>query len=95
MKPELYAIVGMKFRGTEALVKELPNGEPLDLKREPENPADGRAVQVWARGQHVGYVRSSQNFHLAVALDSGTKFNARLHRSDPKRWPLLEVEVVQ
>jgi HIRAN domain len=92
MKPELYAIVGMKFRGTEGLVAALPNGEPLELKREPENEADVRAVQVWARGQHVGYIRAAQNAKLAHALDTGAKFIARLHRSDPKRWPLVEVE---
>lgn len=93
MKPELYAIVGMKFRGTEELVRSLPNGEPLEFRREPENAIDKNAVQVWARDQHVGYVRASQNFRLATGLDAGIKFAAKLHRSAPERWPLVEVEV--
>lgn len=67
----LVALVGTKFRGEEmmALLASLPQGEPLVLVREPGNKFDSNAVQVWARGHHVGYVKSSQNKALALAMD--------------------------
>ena len=64
-----YAIVGMKHRGAEALVASLPPDEPLLLIREPDNKFDPNAVQVWARGRHVGYVPKTQNAVLAKFID--------------------------
>lgn len=77
----LYALVGMKHRGTEALVASLPQGEPLTLIREPDNRYDANAVQVWARQQHVGYVKGSQVRPLAIAMDADR---------DRRAAPLLE-----
>ncbi len=68
-KPQRYALVGMKHRGAEALVASLPPDEPLLLIREPGNKFDPNAVQVWARGQHVGYVPKTQNAVLAKFID--------------------------
>ncbi len=70
MKPLRYAIVGMKHRGTEELVASLPPDEPLTLVREPANKYDRNAVQVWARGKHVGYVPKEQNAALARLIDA-------------------------
>lgn len=72
-KPLRYALVGMKHRGTEALVASLPNDEPLTLIREPGNQYDSNAVQVWARGTMLGYVSSKQNETLARFIDINGK----------------------
>lgn len=97
----LYGLVGMKHRGTEALVASLPNGEPLTLVREPDNKVDGNAVQVWARATHVGYIKGSQVRPLAMAMDSaaaGKTADAHGFRRyaklaiDGGKWPLVEVE---
>lgn len=69
-KPQRYALVGMKHQGAEALVASLPPDEPLVLVREPDNRFDRNAVQVWARGQHVGYVPKTQNAVLAQFIDA-------------------------
>lgn len=67
----LVALVGTKFRGSEmvTLLASLPHGESLTLIREPENRHDPRAIQVWARGHHIGYVKGNQNRDLAKAMD--------------------------
>lgn len=72
-KPHLYAIVGMRHRGTEELVASLPADEPITLVREPGNRFDPNAVQVWARGRHVGYVPKTQNAVLARFIDINGK----------------------
>jgi hypothetical protein len=65
-----YAIVGMKHRGAEGFVCTLPETEPLDLVREPANRFDRFAVQVHARGRHVGFVAANQNQALAEFMDA-------------------------
>jgi len=103
----LVALVGMKHRGTEGLVSSLPRGEPLTLVREPDNRYDPNAVQVWARGVHVGYIKASQVRPIAIAMDAkgppptlgkhGTIFNdgvmfAAKLAIDGGRWPMVEIE---
>ena len=89
----LYALVGMKHRGTEALVGSLPEGTPLMLVREPTNAYDPNAIQVWCGDQHVGYVRKEQARALAAFMDQEPKIeraNCILHCKDGG-WPLVEV----
>lgn len=100
-----FGIVGMKHRerehpGIVELVKSLPKGEDLELVREPDNRYDRFAVQVWARGLHVGYIPANQNRDLAAMLDArAAKFplggerarlQAKLHISSAG-VPLAEV----
>lgn len=96
----LVALVGMKHRGTEALVASLPQGEPLTLVREPTNKYDRNAVQVWARGKHLGYIKASQNGAICMAMDTAAaKANVvvtSLMKSaklaiDGGKWPMVEI----
>lgn len=73
-KPQRYAIVGMQFREKEgipanAILKEIPPDEPCVLVREPGNKYDRNAVQVWVRGQHVGFIPKTQNAVLSKFID--------------------------
>lgn len=108
MTKVLYGLVGMQFRPPEvkAYFAKLPNGSPLTLIREPNNPHDPNAVQVWSGDVHIGYVKGSQVKPLALAMDAmpasmaglhdaGAKFTNTMHAKlaiDGGKWPLLEVE---
>lgn len=98
----LVALVGTRFRGEDMvkLLASLPQGEPLTLIREPNNEYDGNAVQVWARGQHIGYVKGTQNRDLAMAMDAllaedagfaETGFPGKL-AIDGGKQPMVEIE---
>lgn len=99
----LIALVGMQLRpeGTKDFVASLPQGEPLTLRREPSNRFDPRAVQVWARGRHVGYLKGNQNKATSMAMDNAAAATgiavtaldmpAKL-AIDGGKWPLVEVE---
>lgn len=88
----LYALVGMKPRGTEEFVRSLPHGEPLVLLREPTNPYDKNCVQVWARNEFIGFVSGRQVEPLARSMDAAhlTEMTARL-AVKAGGWPLIEV----
>ena len=93
-----FALVGMKHRGAESLVHNLPEGEYVDLVREPDNRFDRFAVQVWARGRHVGYIAATQVRPVALAMDERQKkfplaterarLSGRLHWSQHGRDPV-------
>jgi hypothetical protein len=88
-----YLIVGMQHRGAEAIavVADLKPNEGMRIVREPTNPADRNAVQVWAHGLHVGFVKGTQCAELARWMDDrrlpdyGALFV-------PGAWPRLDVE---
>lgn len=88
-----YSIVAMKYCSAEDFVKSLRAGEPLTLIREPTNPADRNAVQVWAQERRIGYVKGTQAAGLARAMDESghTSINGKLAFGGD-RWPMAEVE---
>lgn len=64
-----YSIVGMNWLKTEQFVDRLNLGVDVTLAREPDNPADPRAIAVWIDGRKVGYVPKAQNAALAQYID--------------------------
>lgn len=52
-------------------------GEPVTLRREPKNPADGNAVAVdSARGVQIGYLAAERAPWIAAKLDAGRTIRA-------------------
>lgn len=92
------ALVGTRHCGHEAiaLLANLPNGSPLTLKREPDNPHDRFAVQVYSGDMRVGYLSANggQNRSIAGMLDMADverrEITAKL-AIDGGKWPLVEV----
>jgi HIRAN domain-containing protein len=99
MTKTLVALVGTKYRGAEAeaTLASLPQGEPLALVREPTNRFDPAAVQVWARGVQIGFLKSSQVRAVAwkmdrkLAEDPAATFQGKL-AIDGGRQPMVEIE---
>lgn len=73
MRRAVYAIVGARHQGAENLVKSLDFGEPITLRRDPNNRFDRNAVEVWARKTHIGYVPRGQAAILAKLMDAAGK----------------------
>ena len=60
-------------------------GEPVDLRPEPDNPADERAVAVWsARGIQIGYVTAERAARVGQLLRSGREWAAVFQK--PAAW---------
>jgi hypothetical protein len=76
----LVALVGTKHRGPEmvALLASLPQGEPLALVRDRQNPFDPNAIKVIARDQHIGFIKASQAAKIAAKMDYDPLYANRL-----------------
>jgi hypothetical protein len=86
-----YSIVGMQFRGTEALVNSCQTGSVVKLIREPTNKYDANAIQVWIDDQHVGYIPKKENVDLAAAMDKDGKDITGTFTRKNDGWPAVEI----
>ena len=87
-----YSIVGMQFRGTEVMVKALPEGSAVKLVREPKNEYDANAIQVWIEDKLVGYIPKKENHALAASMDKDGKDIAGTFTHKNAGWPAVEIE---
>lgn len=70
-------VVGVTFEGRQQIVQTLQPGDPLVLRREPDNPHDPHAVKVsTASGAQVGYLSARVAARLAPSIDAGTSYAA-------------------
>lgn len=69
-------IVGVTFDNRQVLIRNLVEGETLELVREPENPYDANAVAVVDGDDHLGYIARDLACDLAREMDGGVLFAA-------------------
>jgi HIRAN domain len=87
-----YSIVGQRFKGLDPYLPGIKAGTPVQLVREPANPADRNAVAVYVDGKPVGYIPKKDNAELARKIDaSGMAMDATLIRSPNSAYPQVEV----
>lgn len=53
-------------------------GQPVQLRREADNPADPLAVALWCEGWRIGYLDRQVAARLAPRLDAGLRVEARI-----------------
>ncbi|OLD42449.1 MAG: hypothetical protein AUI83_19305 [Armatimonadetes bacterium 13_1_40CM_3_65_7] len=67
----------MTFEGRQETVRALRPGDPLMLRREPDNPHDPHAVKVvTASGTQIGYLSARIASRLAPSIDTGIRYAA-------------------
>jgi hypothetical protein len=66
--------------GAKMYASHLPKGQPLELRREPHNAYDKRAVEVYHGLQKLGYVPAVDSPMVAAVMDSGKTAVATLTR---------------
>ena len=76
-------------------------GEPLELRREPDNPHDSQAIAVCREsGEQLGYISTDIGWRLADEIDGGKEFRASLssltggHGSRPVRGVNILIHVM-
>lgn len=86
----IYTLVGMHHQKATGIVARMRNGEPVTLKREPDNAYDPNAVKVFLGDQALGYIKGTEAVVLARQLDLvDGPFQARYVAH---RYPQIEVD---
>jgi hypothetical protein len=88
-------LAGFQYYEGKVLWDNMRVGDPLTLKREPQNPHDANAVRVEWKGQPLGYVPRRDNSDVARQIDRGVPVQARIVRLKEARnpWQRVEFEV--
>lgn len=89
-------INGMAYYDAEKVVDQISYDDPVHLKREPGNPHDRAAVEVFWEEYKLGYVPRLSNFALAKMLDNGETVTACIAGINARKLPYsgLEIEIV-
>lgn len=91
-------LAGFQYHAGADVWSQLQVGDKLQLRREPDNPHDPRAVRVEWRGQQLGYLPRAENRSVAAEMDRGGRVEARIARlrehANPWQRVLVEVFVV-
>lgn len=90
----LMTAVGERFANADGSSRQAElgrcrEGDPVLLRREPDNPADLMAVAVYTeRDVRVGYLRRAHAEWIAPIIDAGTRVTASIASVAPKGRPL-------
>ena len=71
-------VAGFQYHQGEEVWPLLQAGMPLELKREPENRYDRKAVAIYWQGAQLGYVPRVENHAVGAMLDRGQPVKARI-----------------
>ncbi|RIH67157.1 HIRAN protein [Mariniphaga sediminis] len=86
-------IAGFKYYNGSELEKHLKKNDELTLQRQPENPHDYFAVEVFRKNQKLGYLPRTDNKIVARMMDQGVKVKARIRSIDPEAQPFKRVKI--
>jgi hypothetical protein len=88
-------LAGFQYYEARALWHRLRPGALVELRRNPENPVDRKAVEVYWRGHKLGHLPRTDNRAIAHLLDRGMKLRARIQalRTSENPWERVQVRV--
>lgn len=92
-------VAGFAYYDGEKEMETLAPGDPLLLKREPHNPYDPRAIEVYTRqGTKLGYVPKRINTVPMAILDQSVELKAvikEINLPPAPTWERVRLEVRQ
>lgn len=83
----------MAYYDAARVLPELRVGDSLELRREPDNRHDGRAVEVWWRNRKLGYLPRVENAAVAQMADAGQRLECAVVDVVPSKFPWGAVTV--
>ena len=86
-------LAGFRHYEAPGVWRDVREGDPLKLVREPDNPYDANAVRVEWRGRKLGYLARRDNAAVARQLDRGAPLEASVARLVENRNHSVRIEV--
>jgi len=79
-----FAIVGLQYFDVSFDTKERNNFTDIALRREPTNRHDSNAVEVFARGEKVGYINKEAAVIISAVLRAGQTYTVEFVEHFPQ-----------
>lgn len=86
-------INGMAYYEARRALPSLRVGDSLELRREPDNRHDRRAVEVFWRNRKLGYLPRVENAAVAQMVDAGERLECSIVGIVPSKFPWDAVTV--
>tara|TARA_B100000315_G_C14288340_1_gene456246 strand:- start:30 stop:443 length:414 start_codon:yes stop_codon:yes gene_type:complete len=89
-------VAGYQYYDGKNIWNRLSINDSLRLKREPKNPYDSKAVEVYWKSAKLGYIPRLENVNVSHLIDRGEKLSAKiaeLQKSD-NPWKRVKVAVL-
>lgn len=86
-------LAGYQYYEAAGLWQRLRPGALLELRRNPNNPMDGKAVEVYWRGHKLGHLPRTDNAIIARLLDRGMKLRGKIQALSTSEDPWKRVQV--
>lgn len=80
------------YRGIE-MEQMLKEDDCLILKREPQNPHDCYAIEVYNGSNKLGYLPREENKVIARIMDQGMAVKARIIKINPEEHPYRRIKL--
>ncbi len=82
-------IAGFAYYDGGHCLARMQAGDTLTFRRQPENPHDRRAIEIFWNGHKIGYVPRSHNRALCHLMDAEEIVVGEVKRVDPEGWEPL------
>ena len=69
-------VAGFHYYRGDSIWRSLKTGQELKLKREPQNPYDEKAIEIYWKTQKLGYIPRVDNEGIADLMDQGKDIRA-------------------
>jgi len=89
-----FPLAGFPYHAGQGLWPMLEVGQPLTLRRRPDNPYDDRAVEIWWGEHMLGHLPRAENTAVSQMIDRGERLFARIASLQDTRDPWERIEVV-
>jgi hypothetical protein len=88
-------IAGFQYYEGEKIWQSLKPDQPLRLVREPQNPYDERAIEVYWKNYKLGYIPRVDNSVIAQLMDRGVVLKARISwlKQSEDLWEKIGIKV--
>jgi len=89
------SVAGFQFYDGDHLWDQLSIGDVLQLIREPDNPYDENAVEIYWRNKKLGYLPRVENTAIAQMMNQEQEITAKISnkRESCNPWERLAIEV--
>ncbi len=89
-------IAGYAYYQGEKVIDQLHPDLKLELKREPENPYDNKAIAIYFKNQKLGFIPRVNNKVIANIMDQKMPVFAKILKINPGNdvWDKVKVEVL-